>query len=210
MSSLRTAEPTLRRLIDAIAASEQLPRWNYQGEDYTAAELLEGLILTESSGNPLARLYEPAHDAPGRSDQGDDPDTPGHDDGPFEDDASYGLGQVLGTTFKALLHVDRPVKMDFSILYRPLFGLAALIEVLKGELRAVYLNKPMATENERVVRALARYNGGPSGDLLVPVPAKDGNPATTDIRDRAYVDRVAKNAKLAREDRKASSWKVAA
>lgn len=199
MSSLRTAEASFRRLIDAIAAFEQLPRWTYKGEGFTAGELLEGLILTESSGNPLARRYEPAHDAPGRKDQGSDPDVLAHDDGAFEDDASYGLGQVMGTTFKALLHVDRPVKIDYSILYRPLFGLAALVETLKGELRTVYLTSPMQSESERVVRALARYNGGPTGEALV-----DG-----DIRNRAYVDRVAANAKRARNDRRESGWTVA-
>jgi hypothetical protein len=205
MSSLRTSEAPFRRLIDAVAAFEQLPRWSYKDQEYSAGELLEGLILTESSGDPMARRYEPAHDAPGRKDQGSDPDQLAHDDGRFEDDASYGLGQVMGTTFKALLHVDRPVKIDYSILYRPLFGLAALIETLKGELRAVYLMSPMASDSERIVRALARYNGGPTGDTLVAGPP----PALPQLRTQAYVDRVAANAKKAHEDRQASGWKVA-
>lgn len=201
MSSLRTAEASFRRLIDAVAAFEQLPRWTYRGEEYSAAELLEGLILTESSGNPLARRYEPHQDAPGRDDSKNDPDRPAVDDGPVEDDASYGLCQVMGYVLKGLLKVDRPVKVDYSLLYRPLFGLAAGIEVLKGELRAVYQRSPNDAESVRVVRALARYNGGPTGDAI--------DDTTGDIRRRAYVDLVAGNAKRARDDRRASNWRVA-
>jgi hypothetical protein len=209
VSSLRTAEPTFRRLVDAVAAFERLPRWSYKGEDYSAGELLEGLILTESSGNPLARRYEPAQDAPGRADAASDPDRPAVDDGLVEDDASYGLCQVMGYVLKGLLKVDRPVRLDYGLLYRPLFGLAAGIEVLQGELRAVYLAHPAEDDSVRVVRALARYNGGPSGDALVPFPAKDGHPPVTDLRRREYVDLVAANAKRARDDRRACAWKAA-
>lgn len=201
MSSLRTAEASFRRLIDAIAAFEQLPRWDYKGAQFTAGELLEGVILTESSGNPVARRYEPHQDAPGRKDQAQDPDAPAVDNGPIEDDASYGLMQVMGYTFKGLLQVDRPVKMRFDILFLPLFGLAAGVENLKRELRAVYVEDTTIDENTRVVKALARYNGGPTGD--------DWILETGDIRRREYVDLVAKNAKRAQDDRHASGWKVA-
>lgn len=199
MSSLRTAEASFRRLIDAVAAFEHLPRWTYRSEEYSPAELLEGLILTESSGDPLARRYEPHQDAADRDDAKNDPDRPGADDGPLEDDASYGLCQVMGYVLKGLLEVDRPVRMKFELLYRPLFGLAAGVEVLKRELRAVYLTNPTQAETERVVRALARYNGGPTGDAW--------EIETGDIRRREYVDLVAKNAKRARDDRRAKNWR---
>lgn len=199
MTDLRTAEPRFRRLLDAVAAYEQLPAFSYRGDDFTPGELLEGLVLTESSGNPLARRYEPHQDAAGRADAAKDPDAPGKDDGPYEDDASYGLCQVMGYVLKGLLEVDRPVRMKFELLYRPLFGLAAGVEVLKRELRAVYLTNPTQAETERVVRALARYNGGPTGDAW--------EIETGDIRRREYVDLVAKNAKRARDDRRAKNWR---
>ena len=201
MSSLRTSEIRFRRLIDAVAAYEQLPRWGYKGDQFTAGELLEGLILTESSGNPVARRYEPHQDAPGRKDQAQDPDTAARDDGPLEDDASYGLMQVMGYTFKGLLQVDRAVKMRFDLLFLPLFGLAAGVEVLKRELRAVYAEDTTLDEDTRVVKALARYNGGPTGD--------DWILELGDIRRREYVDLVAKNAKRAQDDRRAMGWRVA-
>jgi hypothetical protein len=200
VTDLSTGEARFRRLIDAIADYEQLPRFSYRGDTFSAGELLEGLILTESSGNPTARRYEPHQDAAGRADAAKDPDAPGVDNGPYEDDASYGLCQVMGYTLKGLLEVDRPVRMKFELLYRPLFGLAAGVEVLKRELRAVYLSSPHQDETERVVRALARYNGGPSGDAW--------DIERGDIRRREYVDLVAKNAKRAQTDRRAKNWRT--
>lgn len=197
--SLRTAEPAFRRLIDAIAAHEQLPRWGYGAEEYSPAELLEGLILTESSGTPAARRYEPHQDRDGRRDQAMDPDRPGQDDGSVEDDSSYGLLQVMGYTAKGILEVDRAVRLNFSFLFRPLMGLAFGLEVLKRELRVVYQLHPHETDSERIVRALARYNGGPTGDSI---------DETGDIRRREYVDKVAANALRAKRARIASGWRT--
>jgi hypothetical protein len=200
VTELRTAEPRLRRMIDAVAALEQLPSFSFKADTFTPGELLEGLVLTESSGNPQARRYEPHQDAAGRKDAALDPDPPGVDNGPVEDDASYGLTQVMGYTLKGLLEVDRPVRLNYSLLYRPLFGLAAGVEVLKRELAAVFRVSPTQSENERTARALARYNGGPSGDAW---DAERGA-----MRRQEYVELVAKNAKRAQDDRRARNWRA--
>lgn len=197
MTDLRTSEPRLRHLIDAAATYEQLPRFSYKGDTFSPAELLEGLILTESNGNPQARRYERHQDVTSPKES----DYPEVDNGVWEDDASYGLGQVMGTTFKGLLEVSEPVRMNFSLLYNALVGIALSVEVLKRELRAVYVAHPNQDESERVVRALCRYNGGPTGDVE--------DPATGDLRRRSYVNLVAKHAKLAQDDRREKSWFVA-
>lgn len=197
MSDLRTGEARFRRLIDAAAAIEQLPSFAFAGHFFSPGELLEGLILAESSGDPRARRYEPHQDAPGRKDAARDPDAAGVDNGPFEDDASFGMCQVMGYTLKGLLEIDRPARMNFTLLYRPLFGLAAGVEVLKRELAAVFVADPTQNENDRTARALARYNGGPTGDDL---------DERGQMRLSAYVAKVAKNAKLAQDDRHEKNW----
>jgi hypothetical protein len=206
--NLRTADPLLRRLVDAMAAAAHLPRFDHHGVTYTAGELLEAMVLTESSGNSHARRYEPHQDKAGRTDAPTDPDTPGVDDGDVEDDASYGLMQVMGYNWRRIIGAPPRTQLRFSILYSPPFGLAAGIEVLQGELAALYREDPKMGDAERVARALARYNGGPTGDDLVPSPEVDGAAAPR-MRLQAYVDRVGQNAQRVREDRRASGWREA-
>ena len=87
---------TYRPLIDACALQVGLPPWG----DLRSGEWLEGLILQESGGNPKARRYEPHQDRAGRPDAPSDGDQPGIDDGQLEDDASYGLMQVMGSNVR--------------------------------------------------------------------------------------------------------------
>lgn len=191
--TLRTKMPHFRALLDAVAAYEQLPAWSYKGDTFAPAELLEALVLTESSGNPLAHRYEPHQDRADRPDRRNDPDTPGVDNGRIEDDSSYGLLQVMGYTFKRLIGLEQRATLDYYILYRPLFGLAAGVEVFKREMQAVYALHPHEGESERVVRALCRYNGGPTGDAI--------DSETHDLRRRSYVDKVHTNARIVQADR---------
>lgn len=194
--SLRTGEPRLRRLIDAFADFYQLPRFAYKGEEYSPAELLEGLVLAESSGDPKARRYEPHQDRP------TDPDVPGRDDGAAEDDASYGLTQVMGSNWRRILGLKPGTPMHFDAFACDVaFSLRAGIRVLKDELHAVYVQRPHAPEAEQVVRALCRYNGGPTGDAMVEV-----RPGVEDLRRREYVDKVARCAAIIRADRAAKGW----
>lgn len=194
MSALLTAEPRFRRLIDATAAYVGLPVWSYRGRSVTPGELLEGLILAESSGNPQAKRYERHQDDPSRWDL----DTPQVDDGLREDDASYGLMQVMGTTYRGLVALDRPARLDYAILFRPLIGIAMGLEVFLQELAAMRRAHRHEQEAEHIVRALSRYNGGHRGDEI--------DPATGDYRRRIYVDRVAVRCGQARTDRDARGW----
>lgn len=203
MSALRTGEPRLRRLIDANAAWWQLPGLTYRGQAFLPAEWFEGLLWHESAhGNPSARRYEPHQDRPGRKDQAQDGDRPGIDDGPREDDASYGLGQVMGYTFEALVDLQpRNATMNYEVLYHPPIGIAFAGLTLSLELAAVYRERPHESEDERVIRALARYNGGPTGD--------DIDEASQDIRCRGYVNLVTQAAAIVRADRQRNGWRVA-
>jgi hypothetical protein len=74
-------------------------------------------VLQESSGNPRARRYEPALDKVA------DGDTLRVDDGAFEDDASWGLLQVLGWNLRAAVGVPRGVRMSFEWALDPALGL---------------------------------------------------------------------------------------
>ena len=192
MSELRTSEPRLRAFIDAAAGFVVLPHFQYRGQDFTPGELLEGLILGESAGDPRARRYEPHQDRAGRKDAPSDPDTADVDDGPLEDDASYGLMQVMGYNARNLCGVPAGTPMRFGFLFLPQINIALGLRILAAELAAVYTQHPHETDHERMVRALARYNGGPTGDVMV----------NGDIRLRAYVNRVAAHAELARADRR--------
>lgn len=201
VSDLRTAEPRLRRLIDAAAAFHSLPRFTYRGHTYSPGELLEGLVLTESSGNPSARRYEPHQDRAGRRDSSTDPDRTGVDDGDFEDDASYGLCQVMGYNLRRLVGVPAGVRMSFTWAYDADVNLWAGCSVLMGEVSGRYREDPHEAENIRVIRALARYNGGPTGD--------DPTGPHGDIRLRVYVDKVAENTHRAYRDRQERGWTTA-
>lgn len=190
MTDLRTSESRLRNLIDAAAAYAQLPRFSYKGDTFTPSEWLEGLILTESNGNSQARRYEKHHDKIA------DGDYPEVDNGPYEDDASYGLTQVLGTTLKGRLEATG--RMNYMLLYDPFVSIGVGILEIKQWLRAAYQAHPNQEESELVVRALCKYNGGGNGD------AED--PETGDLRRRSYVDLVAKHAKQAQDDRREKNW----
>lgn len=189
----------LRAVIDAAAALVSLPSFAFRSTTYNPGELLEGLILTESAGNPRARRYEPHQDRAGRKDQAQDADLPNQDDGDLEDDASYGLMQVMGYNIRRLCQVPDGTAMKFGWCFLPLINISLGLRVLLGELEAVRLevaaNKIPSGRN--VDRALARYNGGPTGDDLV------GGA----FRLQAYVDKVGRNAALARADRQRLNWR---
>jgi soluble lytic murein transglycosylase-like protein len=159
-----------RRLINAAAELATLPPWVNGQDVYAPGEWLEGLILHESAGNPKALRYE-AHqdlDAPG------DPDAPGADDGLLEDDKSYGLMQVMGYNARRLCGVPDGTPMNFAFLLLPMTNMAFGLRILLGELGATGGDVPSA---------LARYNGGPSG-----------NPRGGRLRNQDYVDGVAADA----------------
>jgi hypothetical protein len=158
-------------LIDALAAHAQLPPWMLTGQTYPAAIWLEGQVMQESSGDPRARRYE------GLLDLVPDGDTRGVDDAIWEDDASYGLLQVLGSNLRAMVGVPLGTRMSFDFALRPAAGLVFGVRHLVDECL-----KPVAGD---VPRALARYNGGLGGSLEV---SKNG---TLVLRRQDYVDAVA-------------------
>jgi hypothetical protein len=164
-----------RSLIDALAAQARLPPWNYQGETWPGAVWLEGQVMQESSGDPRARRYE------GHLDSVADGDHAGVDDGLSEDDASYGLLQVLGTNLRAMVGVAPGVPMNFSWALRPAAGLVFGVRFLCDECLA-----PVGGEGN-VHRALARYNAGPRGTSMVPGPG-----GSLALSNQPYVDAVAK------------------
>jgi soluble lytic murein transglycosylase-like protein len=167
------ATAALRPLVDALAQQVGLPPWNA----FSPGEWLEALILQESGGNPAATRYEPHHDA------ASDPDRAGRDDGDAEDDKSYGLMQILGSNVRTLCGVPAGTPMKFAFLLRPEAGLAFGLHLLSDELRHTRGDVP---------RALARYNGGPTGERR----GADGR-----LRRQAYVDGVAAWAAKVQSDR---------
>src|SRR5262245_7846063 len=157
--SLPTAR--YRQLLDAIAVECALPGW----KQFPAGVWLEALVMQESSGNPLARRYEPHHDVAGRKDAASDGDKIGQDDGLLEDDASYGLMQVLGSNVRRIIGAPPGTPLHFDFLMRPLAGIAFGLRVLLDELRV---------SHNDVDQALARYNGGSTGAMLIPTTSPDG------------------------------------
>lgn len=159
----------LRPVIDAMADLVGLPEWQHRDLDpFTGGEWLEGLILQESDGDPNAVRYE------GHQDQSPDGDTPNVDDGLWEDDRSYGLMQVMGYNARVYCGVPLGTRMNFAFLLRPLANLAFGLRLLGEEL---------VDTGGDVATALARYNGGPSG-----------NPVGGPLRTQSYVDGVAAHA----------------
>lgn len=199
MTKLLTSEPHLRKYIDASAELATLPFWMYRGSQFTPGELLEGIILNESAGDAVARRYEP------HQDRIEDGDVTGRDDGPYEDDASYGLMQVMGYNVRVLCGVPVGVRMNFTFLYLPQTNISFGLRILTGEIRTSM--KLMADQPEylpyggAVERALCRYNGGSTGDRLVDIP---GN--KKDYRLRAYIDRISDHALVAKADRNNRGW----
>jgi hypothetical protein len=163
-----------RPLIEALAAHYRLPAWPSLG---TGAEWFEGLVMAESSGDARARRYEPHQDKAGRPDASADADEPGVDDGDIEDDASYGLTQVMGYNARKILSAPRSGRMGYAWMYDAPAALWLGFRMIVAELAAV---------NGDVERALARYNGGPTGDDPTP------NPQTgrQEMRRQDYVRRV--------------------
>ena len=187
---MRTAR--YRPLIHGVA-SQYLAMWRRDDIDGEGARevcakcWLEGLILTESGGLARARRYEPHQDRGDRR-YGYDPDTPMQDDGAFEDDASYRLMQVMGYNLRKLFgdpdHGGREVTclLDYSWAYLPMANMAAGMRVLLADLQAT---------GGEIDRALARYNGGPTGERIV-----DGK-----LRRQVYVEKVWSNALRVKADR---------
>jgi hypothetical protein len=175
--SPETRLPTaaLRPLVDALAQHAGIPPW----EKFAPGEWLEALILQESGGDPEATRYEPRHDAGG----GVDPDSAGRDDGAYEDDKSYGLMQILGSNARTLCGVAAGTRMSYTFLLRPAVGLVFGLQLLSYEL---------AQTSGDVARALARYNGGPTGERR----GADGQ-----LRRQIYVDGVAAWATRVQRDR---------
>lgn len=210
---LVTSHPPLRRLIDAKAYFAGLPYWRPTRErgtrSFSPGCWVEAIIMTESSGNARARRYEPHQDRATRRDAPADPDTADKDDGEIEDDASYGLMQVMGYNLRAAVggmrvkQILTPVgvklapdpagvyaPMTFAWAFDPDRNIGEGIKVIASELAAV---------GNDVERALARYNGGPTGDDVAP---EYGN----DMRLRAYVDKVYAWAVKVQQDRTARNW----
>jgi len=188
---MRTAVPALRRLIDTMANFYAFPVWGR----FSPEELLEGMVLQESAGDPRAYRYEAHQDKSGRRDQARDPDMPDRADGTWEDDASYGLMQVMGWNIKLLCGVvDKngvvlPVKLDYSFAYDPVEGL---------RLGCAWFSKTLTGAKGDPSIALARYNGGSAG-----------NPdALGQLRTQGYVDAVARQALRAHNSRLAVGWRV--
>lgn len=190
----RTA-PRLRRLIDALAASYDMPSFVADGGvSYHGAELLEAMVLVGSGGDPSARRYERALDAPGRHDATTDADRPGFDDGDCEDDARYGLLAVRGAAYR--LAVGAPVRtpLHYRRLFRPAFNLAVGCEIFRGLLTDVCRQRPGAQDDECMGVALARYFEGVS------------TYAEEALAAGVWSARVADACAKAREDRLASDW----
>lgn len=184
-----------RPLIDRIAAYALLPPWVFRVREPESVQVfapgtwLEGLIMTESAGFPDAVRYERHQDMLGRKDSATDQDTPGQDDGWIEDDKSYGLMQIMGYNLKALTHAPASARVDFRPFLDPEVNMLLGTRLLVQELHAV---------NGDVPRALARYNGGPTGDDRL----EPGAP----MRVQVYVDKVLANALGARRERIKSGW----
>jgi hypothetical protein len=168
-----------RQLLDAAAALCGLPLWTTPDRTYGAGCWLEGLVLGESAGNPKARRYERHQDRPGPGDA----DLPDQDDGLLEDDASYGLMQVMGYNIRQLVGVPPGTPMTFGFALLPITNISLGLRVLLGELAAT---------DWTVARALARYNGGPTGDRIV-----NGT-----MRRQIYVDHIQRSTLSVWQDRK--------
>jgi soluble lytic murein transglycosylase-like protein len=141
-------------------------------------------VLQESSGNPRARRYEPALDKVA------DGDTLRVDDVAFEDDASWGLLQVLGWNLRAAVGVPRGVRMSFEWALDPALGLIFGVKHL--------ITECLIPTGGDVARALARYNGGPNGTSLVPGPQGVG----LVLRRQDYIDAVKRRIPRVIEDRR--------
>lgn len=153
-----------RALFEVASRLFALPHWRGRAPFIW----LEAMALQESSGNSNAYRYEPGLDY--RSPR--DSDAPGVDNLSFEDDKSYGLMQLLGSTYKEVFGIPQESKVEFKVLFNPFVNVACAI---------VYLQHLLGATGKDVGRALARYNGGTRGDEV--------GPGHT-YRNQAYVDAV--------------------
>jgi hypothetical protein len=154
-----------------MASFYQLPGLSCEGTAYSPGELLEGLILTESSGDPAARRYEPHQDRAGRTDAPTDPDMPSRDDGAAEDDACYGLCHVMGYNWRRILGLRPGTPANFSsFAYDPAFSIRGGLRELQDELAAVYRQHPHVGDDERMVRAEASSSLASSPCVSQPLP----------------------------------------
>jgi hypothetical protein len=188
-----TSAPKIRLFLDASAAIANLPAWPVHGEVYRPGEWLEGLVLQECGGRPDSRRYEPHHDRAARPDRASDPDTPDKDDGPAEDDASWGPMQVLGTNVRSIMGAKGSCVFNYSAVFWWPLGIAFGLKVLLGEL---------AQTGRNVDRALARYNGGVTGDRLEPNAQGEMM-----MRRQVYVDGVENHAVRVRQNRLDLGWR---
>jgi hypothetical protein len=188
--SLPTAR--YRPAIQGMVAVTGLHPWFYLGDSFAPEHWFEGLVLQESGGKTMARRYERHHDRANRRDAPSDADLADRDDGDLEDDASYGLCQIMGFNARVLCGVPPGTPMRFGWLFLPLINLSLGLRILNSELHAV--RQEAAAQRidpgQEIERALCRYNGGPTGDNL------QGG----DFRLRAYVNRVAFRASQVKAD----------
>jgi hypothetical protein len=143
----------LRPLMRDCAWWYGFPIW--QPDGIPAEVWLEAIAAHESLGDEEAVRYEERQDREGRGDSATDGDRPGVDDGWAEDDKSYGLFQIMGYNIRRLCGVPDGTPMNFRWACEPPVNLWLACKVLEGELRTVGSDVP---------KALARYNGGPTGD----------------------------------------------
>lgn len=189
----------LRLVIEGTAGHIGLTPWSYRGQHYEPGEWFEGLFLHESAGGKWdARRYEP------HQDQKPDADRPGVDDGATEDDASRGLGQIMGYTARDVLGLPErcshggPILYNYSFLDRPVLSVSMAATVLHRRIAEVKRLNPQAGADEVIERALCRYNGGAFGDSQV----------SGDYRLRRYIDRIAASSKMVQENRITEGWRV--
>lgn len=174
----------LRRLIDAAAHYVSLPPWR----SVSGPELLEGLILTESGGDPMATRLEPHQDRQA------DSDAPNVDDGMSEDDRSYGLMQIMGYNLRRAVEVPDDVRMGYRWALRPLANLAFGLRHL-----CALIDPGDDIPGRAVDVALAQFNGGPRGNKASDWP---------NLRNRSYVEKVFEHSERAHRNRVAMGWRT--
>jgi len=162
-------DPYVLQVVAAIAHYINIPFWR----GYKPWEILAGIVLTESSGNPNARRFEPGEAVK----YGVQLDRGQHE--PF---ASWGLMQVMGTN----INVQLGLAPDCTMLNFKKFGGRELLGLAFG---ARELVEAMAMHKDDFEAALGQYNGGAWG--------AQREPGNMMVNDWEYVERVAHNAELA-------------
>jgi hypothetical protein len=172
---LKTAQ--YHNLCNAAAQHFGIPDWEYRGVKISGGALLEGICHGESGGRAEAWRYEP------HQDRQSDGDTPNVDSGWLEDDRSWGLFQVMGYNIRRLLGAKDGTPMNFRFAIDPWINIWLGCQVLIADIAAVKRELGAVGDDPIIVsRALARYNGGPTGDD----PTGPGGA----MRRQVYVDHV--------------------